>query len=165
MSSKFDVEIKNLIKVYEANDNIGPGDASGFVSALGSLAKTVYGTYNYLTNFKSFYRYALKQADKINEEAKNIQNLNSRDPYSTASIKRKSKLQYVINELREDIKKWREYLSPLKTKSAMRSKAALDVISSVVDNAEHGNIKKRYNTLKTNTPVATPATTPPASSP
>ena len=94
MSSKFDVEIKKLIKVYEANDNIEPGPAAGFVDMLGNIGKSIYGAYNYYKNFNKFYKYALRQAYKINDEARNINTLSQKDPYSTIILSRKAKFQY-----------------------------------------------------------------------
>jgi hypothetical protein len=141
MSSKFDVEFKNLIKVYEANDNIEPGPASGFADALFGLAKTAYGIGNYLFNFKKFYKYALRQSYKINDEY--IQIRSAGDQTSISSIKKRSKLQYTINTLREDINKWKQYLKPVSTKSAQRCKASLDVIESILSEAERGTLGRR----------------------
>ena len=155
MSSKFDVEIKKLIKVYEANDNIEPGSASSFVGVLGDLGKAAFGAVNYYLNFKKFYNNALNQAYKISEEAQVISRLQSASTNDKAFLKRKAKFQYIINELKEDIKKWREYLTPLSSKTAKKSKAALDVIESVIQNAEYGNLKRKNYSSK---PTATPTT-------
>lgn len=161
MSSKFDVEIKNLIKVYEANDNIEPGDASGFASALGSLGKAAFGVANYYLNFRKFYKYALRKAYEISEEALQINKLRSTSPNDRTLLKRKVNFQYTINELKEDTRKWKEYLTPLSSKTAKKSKAALEVIESIIQDAEYGNLKKKSSIPKTSAPkTSTPSPTP-----
>ena len=163
MSSKFDVEIKNLIKVYEANDNIEPGSASGFASALGDLGKAAFGAVNYYLNFQKFYKYALRKAYEISEEARQINKLRSTSPNDRSFLKRKINFQYNINNLKEDTRKWREYLTPLSSKSAKKSKAALEVIESIIQDAEYGNLKKRSN-QNIRTPQPTPLPTASSSS-